>query len=90
MPETTEILDNVIWLVNAFADEALSDIRDIPLLELAKAVTVSPLPVGFTSTSQILERRISPRYPTSQQAYREETGARVYPQRLMKKRTDQV
>lgn len=73
MPETTEILDNVIWLVNAFADEALGDIRDIPLLELAKAVTVSPLPVGFASTSQVLERRIPPRYPTSKSQMKKQT-----------------
>jgi hypothetical protein len=76
MPETTEILDNVIWLVNAFADEALGDIHDIPLLELAKAVTISPLPVSFASTSQTLERRVSPRYPTSKNRMKKQTQVR--------------
>jgi hypothetical protein len=65
MPETTEILDNVIWLVNTLDDEALGDIREIPLLEMAKAVSIAPLPAGFASIAQALEKRTRPRYPTS-------------------------
>jgi len=64
MSNTEEILDNVIWLVEALADEALGEVDDIPLLEMAKSVAVAPLPVGFTSTAQALERRAAPRYPT--------------------------
>jgi len=64
MSDTEEILDNVIWLVEAFDEEALGEVGDIPLLEMAKSVAVAPLPVGFASAAQALEKRASPRYPT--------------------------
>lgn len=73
MLDTIEILENVIWLVNAFDDEALGEMQDIPLLEVAKSVTIAPLPAGFVSTSQALERRMPPRYPTNRKILTKKT-----------------
>lgn len=38
---TGDILSNVIWLVSQLDDEGLDDVRDLPLLELAKHVSVA-------------------------------------------------
>jgi hypothetical protein len=42
MQKTEEILQNVIWLVDAFDDEALEEVQDIPFLEMAKVVSIAP------------------------------------------------
>ena len=68
MSDAKEILDNVIWLVEALNEEALGEVGDIPLLEMAKSVVVAPLPVGFTSAAQSLEKRALLRYPTGGRA----------------------
>jgi hypothetical protein len=61
---TEEILDNMVWLVDAFDEEALAEVQDIPFLELAKVVTIVPLSAGFALSSRALRKRIRPRYPT--------------------------
>jgi hypothetical protein len=33
---TEELLDNVVWLVNALDDAALAEVQDIPFLEMAR------------------------------------------------------
>jgi len=77
MSETTEILDNVIWLVNTLDEEALGAIGEIPLLEMAKAVSAAPLPAGFVVTSQALEKRTLPRYPTNKKLMKRRTHPSV-------------
>jgi hypothetical protein len=64
MHNTKEILDNVVWLVNALDEEALAEVQDLPFLELAKGVTIAPLPAGFAPSSRALRKRLRPRYPT--------------------------
>jgi hypothetical protein len=44
MQKTEEILQNVIWLIDAFDDEALEEVQDIPFLEMAKVVSIAPPP----------------------------------------------
>jgi hypothetical protein len=63
VPSTEEILDNVVWLVNALDDEALAEVQDIPFLEMAKVITIAPLPAGFAPSSRALRERLGPRSP---------------------------
>jgi hypothetical protein len=64
MHSTKEILNNVVWLVNALDDDALAEVQDIPFLEMAKVVTIAPLPAGFTPSARALRNRLRPQYPT--------------------------
>lgn len=65
MPTTNEILDNVVWLVNALDDEALNDVQDLPFLEMAQAITISRPLQKSSGAVQSPHKRIPPRYPTS-------------------------
>ena len=40
MRRTEEMLDNVIWLIDALDDEALAEVQDLPFLEMAKDITI--------------------------------------------------
>jgi hypothetical protein len=64
MHSTDEILDNVVWLVSALDEEALAEVQDIPFLEMAKVVTIAPLPASFAPSSRALREHMRPRYPT--------------------------
>ncbi len=46
MQKTEEILQNVIWLIDACDDEALKEVQDIPFLEMAKVVSIAPRPLA--------------------------------------------
>jgi len=60
-----EILSNVVWLIDSFDDEALEAVQDIPFLEIAKAVTITPSPVTSSPPSRVrYEKRIPFRYAT--------------------------
>lgn len=74
MYSTEEILTNVAWLVNALDEEALAEVQDIPLLEMAKAVTVTPLPADFTPSSRAFRALMRPRYPTIRKKNDENTA----------------
>lgn len=65
MPTTNEILDNVVWLVNALDDEALNDVQDLPFLEMAQAITISRPLQKSSGAVQSPCKRVPPRYPTS-------------------------
>ena len=64
MHGTEEILANVAWLVNLLDDEALATVQDIPFLEMARVVTITPSPSGFVPSSKALRERWRPRYPS--------------------------
>ena len=55
-----EILRNVVWLIDNFDDEALEAVRDIPFLEMAKAVTIAPSSVTSTPSSRTRDKRHIP------------------------------
>ena len=55
-----EILSNVVWLIDNFDDEALEAVRDIPFLEMAKAVTIAPSSVTSTPSSRTWDKRHIP------------------------------
>ena len=42
MHSAIEILKNVVWLINALDDQALGEVQDLPFLEMAKDVTITP------------------------------------------------
>jgi hypothetical protein len=54
------ILSNVVWLIDNFDDEALEAVQDIPFLEMAKAVTVTPSPLTSAFSRRTLPRRHTP------------------------------
>lgn len=65
MHRAEEILTNVAWLINKFDDEALEAVQDIPFLEMAKAVTITPSPVTPAPSSRTRsEKRIPFWYST--------------------------
>jgi len=65
MHRAEEILTNVAWLINNFDDEALEAVQDIPFLEMAKAVTITPSPVTPAPSSRTRsEKRIPFWYST--------------------------
>ena len=68
MLSTEEILNNVVWLVDALDEDALDDVQDIPLLEMAQAVTISPSQRGNSRPQPVRRKRVRPRYPTSMKA----------------------
>jgi hypothetical protein len=68
MHTAEQILDNVIWLVNALGDDALRDVQDIPMLEIARAVTIAPVRQRGAGPAQPARTRVRPRYPTSMTA----------------------
>jgi hypothetical protein len=40
--DTIAILDHVIWIVTQLDPDGLDDVRDVPVLELAKHISVGP------------------------------------------------
>ena len=65
MPTTEEILNNLVWLVNALDEDALGDVQDIPFLEMAQVVTISPPRLSSSTTERSRRKHVRPRYPTS-------------------------
>ena len=65
MPATEEILNNVVWLANALDEDALGDVQDIPFLEMAQAVTISPPRLRSSTIEWSRRKYVRPRYPTS-------------------------
>lgn len=39
-PDVAAVLSNVAWIVSQLDDAALDDLRDLPVLELAKHISV--------------------------------------------------
>jgi len=65
MPTTNEILDNVVWLVNALNEDALNDVQDLPFLEMAQAISISQSSPKSAEGAQSLRKQVPPHYPTS-------------------------
>lgn len=65
MSTTSDILDNVVWLVNALDEDALNDVQDLPFLEMAQTVTITHSTLETSRTAQLPCTRFPPRYPTS-------------------------
>jgi hypothetical protein len=53
--KTEEILENVAWLIDALDDTGLEEVQDIPFLEIAKAVSITPLHSHTRSTSNVCQ-----------------------------------
>jgi len=41
MRSTEEILENVVWLISQFDDDALEEVQDLPFLEIAKDIAIT-------------------------------------------------
>jgi hypothetical protein len=52
MHRTDEILSNIVWLIDSFDEEALEAVQDIPFVEMAKTVKITPPPVASNFPSR--------------------------------------